>query len=239
MGDVLPSLRALLRGAWQQRTPRALGVFLVLLVIAGAVGGHFDQVIAASALDGDHPGKRLAEWFSYWGDFLPGTVPLVLILLALGLGLKRPAWRRAALAALLAAVLAGGCVSTFRLTLGRPRPYGTAAEAESRLGRLPQPWLSFHRPVVPGHLPDGFYGPQRPAMFQGFPSGHAATSVATAAALAVALPPVGIPVCAIAAAVCWSRYDLRRHYFSDIFVGGFVGLVVGIRFGRAARHLTI
>ena len=232
MGEIF----ALLRGAWKQATPRALLVSLLLVLAAGLAACHFDQAIAATASDGDHPGRRLAEWFSFWGDFLPGTVPLTLVLIGLGWALKKPAWRHAGLAALPAAAIAGGCVSSFRLTLGRPRPYGTVAEAQERLHHVPQPWLSFHRPVVPGHLPDGFYGPQRPAMFQGFPSGHAATSVATAAALAVALPPVGIPACAIAAGVCWSRYDLRRHYFSDIFVGGFVGLIVGIRFGRAARH---
>ena len=156
--------------------------------------------------------RDAARGISFWGDFLTWTVPMCVLLAVLGWVFRKPRWRHAAMACLLAAIMAGATANAFRFTLGRPRP---AAE-----------------------LPDGFYGLQKRAKYHGFPSGHAATAFGTATALAVALPPVGIPCLVIAGAVGWSRMELRRHYVTDIMVGGFLGILCGVSLGRAARRRT-
>jgi len=241
MGDVL---RRFLAAAWESapfRQPASLakgGAVLLLIALLGLLAFHFDHAVAALTPGAGGPLAHLAGEFSYWGDFLPGTLPLTLGLIAAGTLCKRPAWQRAGLAALLAAVLAGGVVSSFRVTLGRPRPFATASEVSGKLGHVPAPLIAFGPPTGPDELADGFYGIQQPMLFHGFPSGHASTSMATAAALAVALPPVGAVAALGACGVCWSRFYLQRHYLSDLTVGGAVGIAVGLYFGFVARRLN-
>jgi membrane-associated phospholipid phosphatase len=230
--------RAFLAAAWRER-PRHLLPWLIVLVLiaaAGAAAFRIDRAVAALAPPEGGPLSHLAGEFSFWGDFPTGTILISLALVIVGTVRQRPAWRRAGFAALLAAVVAGSAVSTARITLGRPRPYATAAEVAGRIGHVPAPLVTFGAPVPPGQLADGFYGPQFPAMFHGFPSGHAATSMATAAALTAALPPLGLGVSLGALGVCWSRVYLRRHYLSDLAVGGGAGIAVGLFFGAVARR---
>jgi membrane-associated phospholipid phosphatase len=230
-----------LAAAWRNRPRRPLRWLgaVALLAALALIASRFDHRLAALAPGAGGPLAPLAGEFSFWGDFLPGTLPLSLLLIGAGTLFRRPAWRRAGLAALLAAIVAGGCVSAFRVTLGRPRPFATAAEVAGKIGHVPAPLLTFGKPGAEGELPDGFYGPQKPMLFHGFPSGHAATSLATGAALTVALPPLGVPVLLGAVGVCWSRFYLRRHYLSDLAVGGTVGIAVGIYCGLLARRQKI
>jgi len=237
-------LRRFLAAAWKSasfRQPAALaksvGV-LLLIALLGFLAFRFDHPVAALAPGAGGSLAHLAGEFSYWGDFLPGTLPLSLGLIVAGALWRRPGWQRAGLAALLAAVLAGGLVSSFRITLGRPRPYATATEVSGKLGHVPVPLLCFGQPAGPDELADGFYGLQKPMLFHSFPSGHASTSMATAAALAVALPPVGAVAVLGACGVCWSRFYLQRHYLSDLTVGGGIGIAVGLYFGFVARRLN-
>jgi len=236
--------RALLAGAWRGR-PRgrfALGAGLLaafLLAVAFAVDfplARLTPLDTGAWAPGIGP---VAEAFSYWGDYLTGTFIVSFGLIFAGIGFDKAAWRRAGLAALLAASLAGIPGSTLRLTLGRPRPAAMEADAVARLklGQAPEPFLSFHRRLRPEALPDGFYGPRPTSLLQGFPSGHATTSMATASALLVALPPVGIPAMAAAVGVCWSRAWLGRHYLSDLVGGTALGLLFGLPLGAAARRL--
>jgi len=236
-------VRALVADAWRA-LPRSVDFWT-------AIGGALVAILAA-AFACDFPVARLtpldngawapglgpvAEWFSFWGDYLTGTFIVSFGLIFLGLGFGKKTWRRAGLAALLAASLAGIPGSTLRLTLGRPRPASMEANAAAQLGGTPAPFLSFHRKLRPEALPDGFYGPRPTSLLQGFPSGHATTSMATASALAVALPPVGIPALAAAVGVCWSRAWLGRHYLSDLVAGTILGLSFGLPLGAAARRL--
>ena len=153
---------------------------------------------------------QLARFISHWGDYLTWTVPFGLLLLALGSWLGNDRWRRAAIACILAASVAGICANLLSFGVGRPRP---------STGK-----------------PDGIYGPRWDYnSYRSFPSGHAATSMGTATALAVVLPPLGIPCVLYAGAVGWSRMELERHYPTDILVGTSLGVVFGLAFGRAAK----
>ena len=133
-----------------------------------------------------------------------------LVLLGMGYLYKKAAWRHAAIACILAASIAGICANTLSFGVGRPRP---------STGK-----------------PDGIYGPRYDYnSYRSFPSGHAATSFGTATALAVTLPPVGIPCLIFAGSVGWSRMELERHYPTDVLVGACFGIAFGIAFGKAAR----
>jgi membrane-associated phospholipid phosphatase len=152
-----------------------------------------------------------AQALSYWGDYPTGTLILVVSLWLCGALFHRPQWQRAALACLLAASCAGLLNNSFRFTVGRPRPLA--------------------------HLPDGVYGPSISYRMNSFPSGHSATSAATAVSLLIALPPAGIPVCLGSAGVIWSRMELDCHHPSDVLFGAYFGIVFGLAFGCAARRM--
>lgn len=156
--------------------------------------------------------RDIARAISFWGDFLTGSLLLAAGLWLVGIVARRPGWRAAALATLLASATAGVAVNCLRLTLGRPRP-----RAE---------------------LPDGLYGPRADHRYHAFPSGHSATAMGSAVALAVALPPTAVPAVGAALAVGWSRLYLRQHHPADVVAGFTFGAVAGIAFGLAARGGT-
>jgi undecaprenyl-diphosphatase len=60
-----------------------------------------------------------------------------------------------------------------------------------------------------------------------FPSGHALNAFAIGSVIALAFPPVAVPVLAIATSVAASRVILGLHWLSDVVVGALVGLVIG------------
>lgn len=72
-----------------------------------------------------------------------------------------------------------------------------------------------------------------------FPSGHSASGFAFAAGVAEALPQLGIPLRALAAAVAYSRVHSGVHYPGDVVVGSLVGMAVGestVLASRAVRR---
>lgn len=153
----------------------------------------------------DYPVHLLARGLSYWGDFVPGTLPLFLVMWGLATWFNKRKWQRAAVAVLMAAAIAGVTSNVFRLTLGRPRPSA--------------------------NMEPGFYGLQRKSHFHGFPSGHAATAFGTAVPLFYVSPPLGVAATMVAGGVGWSRMQLERHFHSDILVGGLLGTIVGVGLG--------
>jgi membrane-associated phospholipid phosphatase len=188
------------------------------LLIAGlgvAVGGllilPFDHRWNEALID-----QRPSAWMSFarqaswWGDYPRLSLILPAALWLLGLARHRSAWQTAAVACLLAATLAGLEVNAVRLTTGRPRPRA--------------------------QLADGFYGPSLNSNYQSFPSAHTGTSFGTATALAVIMPPVGIPLVIGAGCVGWSRLYLNCHFATDVWVGAWVGILTGLVFGLSARH---
>jgi membrane-associated phospholipid phosphatase len=75
-----------------------------------------------------------------------------------------------------------------------------------------------------------------------FPSGHAMSAFATAAAVAVLAPRLRVPVLALAAVIAFSRVYLGVHFWIDILVGAALGAAIGmlvatgLRRAVAARH---
>jgi undecaprenyl-diphosphatase len=67
-----------------------------------------------------------------------------------------------------------------------------------------------------------------------FPSGHTASAFAFAAAMGARRPALRVPLCALAAAVGWSRVHVGVHYPSDVLAGALVGHAVGALVVRTA-----
>ncbi|MCX7819257.1 MAG: phosphatase PAP2 family protein [Kiritimatiellae bacterium] len=195
----------------RERPARVL-TMLAATALVGLASWRWDPVLAAAARDRLSPAaRRWAGHVRTWGAF-NDTAAFVAVTWALGRIRHKPAWRRAALAALLAAAAAGIGVNSLRVTLGRPRP---------RAG-----------------LPDRFTGPSLKWNRQSFPSGHSGASFASATALAVAAPPVGGVALLSAGTVAAASVANRSHYLSDVLVGSGLGVMFGWLFGAAARSLS-
>lgn len=206
----LPALAALFRATLHDlrtRPIRTAACVAAGLIAAVALSPVDDPVARAVQLDGT---KRFAQAVSFWGDYWTGTLILCAALWLLGSCFRLAQWRTAALAALVAATLAGAVVIVLRPVLGRARPVAKAG--------------------------DGFHGPTLDASFHSFPSGHSATSVATAVPLLVLAPPVGVPAALGAGLVVWSRVRLRQHRPGDVAAGAAVGLLFGLAATAAARR---
>lgn len=69
-----------------------------------------------------------------------------------------------------------------------------------------------------------------------FPSGHASSAFAAAAALALFLPRRRWPLVVAAALVGLSRIWLGVHYPTDVLAGALLGLAIGYLVGRVTRR---
>ncbi|MFH0954442.1 MAG: phosphatase PAP2 family protein [Verrucomicrobiota bacterium] len=154
--------------------------------------------------------RAVARRVSHWGDLQRGSLIVAAVVWGVGVVRKKRRWQAAGIACLLAALLAGAVANVARPAFGRPRPST--------------------------EVPDGFYGLRFTGRYHSFPSAHSCTSFGTAAALAVAVPAVGLPSLAGAAAVAWSRMYMREHYLSDVIAGAGVGIWFGIALGLAVRR---
>lgn len=73
--------------------------------------------------------------------------------------------------------------------------------------------------------------------FQGFPSGHATTLFALAAALGCVWPRWRTPLYALAALLAFSRVAVNAHYPSDLVAGAMVGIATALLLRHfLARH---
>ncbi|HUJ10227.1 MAG TPA: phosphatase PAP2 family protein [Verrucomicrobiae bacterium] len=212
--EVAQDFKDLLRQAGQLvRQHRWLLIGAFLFAVAGVVFLlPFDPLWAPKPDVGVNPTLRhLATELRFWGDYQTGSLLIAGLLWLLGRIWRIRNWRVAALACLLAATFAGLEVNVVRFTAGRPRPSVK--------------------------VPDRLHGPTLDTDYHSFPSAHSATSFGTAGALAVALPPIGVPALFGAVAVAWSRLYLKSHYPTDVWMGAWVGMLNGIVFGSAARRL--
>jgi membrane-associated phospholipid phosphatase len=69
-----------------------------------------------------------------------------------------------------------------------------------------------------------------------FPSGHAMSAFATAAAVAVLAPRLRVPVLALAAVIAFSRVYLGVHFWIDILVGAALGAAIGMLVATGLRR---
>jgi len=61
-----------------------------------------------------------------------------------------------------------------------------------------------------------------------FPSGHSITIFSTATALALLFPRLSIPLFVTATLIAFSRVTVGAHYFSDVVMGSYLGILVAI-----------
>jgi len=156
---------------------------------------------------------------------------LAVALAYLVLASRRRADRRACLRrVLIGSIVVGICVGATDLTAaaikkaaGRPRPHQSLALAR--------------------YMDDRAGWSQNPAAFtpektrgSSFLSGHAANSMAVAAATAVLCPPAAPYVYALPLVVGYSRVYLGKHYPSDILAGWLAGWCLAAAISRLARR---
>ncbi len=89
--------------------------------------------------------------------------------------------------------------SVIKPVVGRRRPDIERTQLARRIGE--RPWTS------------------------SFPSGHSASAAAFATGAAIELPPAGLVLAPVAAAVAYSRVHVGVHYKSDVIVGSGVGVL--------------
>jgi undecaprenyl-diphosphatase len=70
-----------------------------------------------------------------------------------------------------------------------------------------------------------------------FPSGHAASGLAFASAVAGELPVLGVPLRGLAATVAYSRVHTGVHYPGDVIVGSLIGTSIGEATALVARKV--
>ncbi|MCG3132235.1 MAG: hypothetical protein FLDDKLPJ_03068 [Phycisphaerae bacterium] len=76
--------------------------------------------------------------------------------------------------------------------------------------------------------------------FGSFPSGHTASTFVFASVLHEEYGPwVGIPLYGLGALVGYTRLEDEEHYFSDVVMGGVLGLVVGHSIARDGEPLEV
>lgn len=176
-----------------------------LLVLADR-GGWEGQLLQQIRQPDNESLTRTAKFLSEFGDVIWALL-LAAVLFAQGVAFGCPRWRQVAWACFLAVVASTIIVNLFRPTLGRARP---------NTG-----------------LPGDFHGPTLDSRFFGFPSGHATSAFAPAAAVAAAAPVIGVPCLIFAGGVSWSRMQLNRHRPLDVMTGAALGTLIGLCFGSA------
>jgi undecaprenyl-diphosphatase len=192
--------------------PRWWQVLLIVAIGAALVwtGRAWDDQLLQQVRQPDHEAlTQTARSLSRWGDAI-WALMLAAVLLAVGFKFGCPRWRQTGWAILISLLASTVILNAVRLTLGRPRPTNA--------------------------VPDGFYGPHlRDHQFQSFPSGHATSAFAPAAAVAAVSPLIGAPCLLFASGVSWSRLQLNQHHPLDVATGAVLGTVIGLCFGSAVQ----
>ncbi len=136
-----------------------------------------------------------------------GMAGLVWIAIAGVLALSGRARPRLVLVTAAAVWIADLLTLAIKETVDRPRPYVSIAEVDRLMG----------------------------AVGSSFPSGHAATSAAGFAVLAIAVPRLAPAFAGLAAAIAFSRIYVGVHYPTDVLAG----MAIGAAVGAATAWLTL
>ena len=89
------------------------------------------------------------------------------------------------------------------------------------------------RPAFAGFDLTALAAPDTPS----FPSGHATTAFAAAAAVGAFHPKLRIPLYAVALLVALSRVYLQAHYGLDVLAGAVLGIAIGLTVAWGLRRL--
>ncbi len=183
--------------------PRLGALLLLLAAVVLALAAGWDQTAQQWCQAWrQSPLSRGLAWAAYWAG-LGGTQAALLAGLALWGWRRRDAGQvRAGLAGIGAVIASGLMVQVCKHLVGRPRP-------------------SLALPA------NEYFGPTFKSDLLSFPSGHATTSFAVAAALSVWYPRAAWLFYALAALICLGRVLGNAHYLSDVLAGAFLGLAVG------------
>ncbi len=190
--------RTLARGGagWPWLPPALLVVAAMVMAADGSIAQWF--------LQSNYP-KLLAEFIEVCEPFGNGFGVMLLALVVYQLDVAH----RRALPRLLACSLGAGIAANgIKLVIARTRPYAFDFEggALATFGG----WFPFLRGG---------------AAVQSFPSGHTATAVGLAAALAWLYPRGRWTFAVLAVLVACQRMHSGSHYLSDVLVGGALGLI--------------
>ena len=156
--------------------------------------------------------KEVARFFSLWGDFLGFNVAVGCVIQLLSLVRRSANLYRVMIVSIVGACLVGGTANLLRITAGRTRPDSRSYE-------------------------QGFHGPTIKSQKHSFPSGHTATSFGAAIPVAIAAPPLGVPLVVVAGGIAWSRLYNNKHHPTDVLASILIASLIGIPLGCAARRL--
>jgi undecaprenyl-diphosphatase len=179
-------------------------VWLAVLLAAAVIGFWLDPIVLPWVSEHSNKAvKNFAAFLSKVGDW-----PELMVLGAAGLFLLRHHRRlvTVVLCMMIAATLAGAAVNSSRLFSGRARPNNTEV--------TPGWYGVFH---------DGKWLLDK-YKYHSFPSGHTGSALAFFGVIGFAFRRWSWAFLLFGLAIGWSRICLNAHYFSDVLVGGVVGL---------------
>jgi undecaprenyl-diphosphatase len=190
------------RSFWGARKTELL--WSALLIAVAVVGFWLDPIVGQ--IVAEHSNKTLKSFAGFLTKV--GDWPELMVLAAAALFVARRNRRlvMVILCMMIAATLAGAAVNSVRLLSGRARPNNTE--------------------VAPG-----WYGVSHEGKwlfdrykYHSFPSGHTGSALAYFGVLGFAFRRWSWGFLLLGVAIGWSRIYLNVHYFSDVIVGGVVGL---------------
>jgi membrane-associated phospholipid phosphatase len=157
---------------------------------------------------------RLASFLTRFGDALWWLLPSLVLFLAARFLWRSPTWAARALFVFTSVAVCGILVDLIKLIAGRARP---------------ELWFT-----------QGIYGfsyPHLQALYQSFPSGHAACASGGAVALSLLFPRHRRFWVAAGAALGLSRVIVTAHYLSDVVAAGLLAALIVLELWRTfARY---
>ena len=210
------TLQALVRRKWL-----AIGSMAFVCLVSYFLVHPYDRAVLEHIYENEDPAlTRLANELGWWGDFAQFNLVGFLAIWLIGALLGNRWFQRLAVATFYGALLAGLSVNALRFSMGRPRPHAHIEEG------IPD---RFHG--IPGVL--------RGWNYHGFPSGHTSTAMGMGTPVVTAGGVYGLPVFLFSCSVGWSRIYKKKHYPTDVLVGGAFGMIYGCAGGWHLRRIRL
>jgi undecaprenyl-diphosphatase len=186
---------------------------LIALFVVGMVAGCYflvDRPAVIWARDLDPQLVGVFEKITIAGSATPYLIALAVLYLVLRFSLRRAAAAKRALFVIAAISVSGVTVDLLKPIVARWRPKAFLAD--------------------PSQYGFAFFKTTR--IHNSFPSGHAATALAVACALALLFPRLRVLWLAAAAVVASSRVIIGEHYPGDVLAGAWFGVVITLALSR-------